>query len=292
MKKVSNDLYPFESHFLSIGGHNYHYIEEGEGDPVVMVHGNPSWSFYYRNLVQKLSPNFHCIVPDHIGMGYSDKPGDDTYNYTLSQRVYDLEEFLKAKGIAKNITLIVHDWGGMIGMSFARRNPDSIKQIVLLNTAGFLLPEAKKFPLMLRLTRTFLGAVAVRGFNAFNAGSTRIGVKRTKMSPEVRRGYTAPYNSWKNRIATYRFVQDIPLKKGDDSYDAFVDLQEHLHLFNNTPIMIAWGLKDIVFDKHVLDKWTEYYPHAEVNRFEDCGHYILEDAPEEVSKLIVDFLAD
>lgn len=291
MREISRVLYPFESNYMNINGHQYHYIEEGTGEPVVLIHGNPSWSFYYRKLIPKLSGRFHCIAPDHIGMGYSDKPSDKDYQYTLEQRVKDLEVFLEAKRITKNVTLILHDWGGIIGMSYARRHPDRIKKIVLLNTAAFLLPETKKFPLMLKLLRTSPGAFAVRAFNAFSAGATRIGVKRTKMSAEVRRAYTAPYNTWKNRIGTLRFIQDIPLKKEDSGYDCFEDLQNHLHLFKNTPVLIAWGLKDIVFDEHVLNRWNDYLPNAEVYRFEDCGHYILEDAQDEVGKLIVDFLA-
>lgn len=291
MAKVSSDLYPFESNYLTIGGHQYHYIEEGSGAPVVMLHGNPSWSFYYRELVKKLSPNYHCLVPDHIGMGYSDKPDDEAYSYTLPQRVKDLEAFMEAKGIHENITLIVHDWGGAIGMSYARRHPEAIKKIIVLNTSAFHLPKSKSFPFMLGITRTWAGTLFVRGFNAFNGGSTWIGVRRKRMPRAVRQGYTAPYDSWKNRIATLRFVQDIPLKKGDPGFDYVTDLQEHLHLFKDTPIMICWGLKDLVFDKHFLNKWIEYMPHAEVHRFEDCGHYVLEDAQEEIGELIVDFLA-
>lgn len=292
MHEVSSTLFPFKSHYLTIGGHRYHYIEEGKGEPVVMLHGNPSWSFYYRELIQKLSPHYRCLAPDHIGMGYSDKPGDETYSYTLPQRVKDLEEFLQAKGINQNITLILHDWGGAIGMSYARRHPETIKKIVILNTSAFHLPKNKSFPFALWITRTFLGAFFVRAFNAFSVGATLIGVKRIKMPREVRRAYCAPYNSWNNRIATLRFVQDIPLKKGDPGFDYVVDLQNHLHLFLHTPTLIVWGLKDLVFDIHFLEKWIEYLPHAQVHRFEDCGHYILEDAQEEVGKLIIDFLAD
>lgn len=289
--KVSYDLYPFESRYMTLGGHQLHYLEEGGGDAVLMIHGNPSWSFYYRDLIKKLSPFHHCLVPDHIGMGYSDKPSDDAYSYTLSQRVKDLEEFLDAKGINQNITLIVHDWGGIIGMSFACRHPQAIKKIVILNTAAFHLPEHKRFPFFLRFTRTLPGEFFLRAFNSFSIGATRIGVQRTAMSRQLRRAYTAPYNSWKNRIAILRFVQDIPLEKGDPCFDLVTDVQNHLHLFGNTPVLIAWGMKDKVFDRHFLNKWIEYLPHAQVHRFEDCGHYILEDAREEVGQLVIDFLA-
>ena len=132
MKGIDPDLYPFESHFETIYGHQYHYVEEGKGEPVVMLHGNPTWSFYYRELIKKLSPYFHCLAPDHIGCGYSDKPGDSHYSYTLEQRVKDLEFFLEKKGIDHNIHLVMHDWGGIIGMSYACRHPQSIKKLVII----------------------------------------------------------------------------------------------------------------------------------------------------------------
>ena len=133
-----------------------------------MLHGNPTWSFYYRELVKKLSPYFRCIAPDHIGCGYSDKPPDKTYSYTLEQRVNDVEEFLAKKGINENIHLVVHDWGGIIGMAFAHRHPASIKKLVIMNTAAFHLPKEKKFPLALSAYRTWAGAFVVRAFNGFS----------------------------------------------------------------------------------------------------------------------------
>jgi haloalkane dehalogenase len=290
-KKISQQLYPFQSHYMTIGGHKLHYLEEGGGDAVVMLHGNPSWSIYYRNLIQRLSPFYHCLVPDHIGMGYSDKPTDKAYSYTLSQRVKDLEVFLQNKGITHNITLILHDWGGIIGMCFARRHPEAIKKLVILNTAAFHPPEGKGFPFFLRLTRTLPGEFFLRAFNSFSIGATYLGVRRTSMSGALRQAYSSPYNSWKNRIAVLRFVQDIPRKKEDPGFAQITDLQDNLHLFSDTPVLIAWGMKDNVFDSHFLKKWIDYFPQAQVHRFEDCGHYVLEDAGEEIGQLVVDFLA-
>ena len=289
---ISPELYPFESHFENLSGHQYHYIDEGNGEPVVMLHGNPSWSFYYRNLIQKLTPYFHCLVPDHIGCGYSDKPGDEAYNYTLEQRVNDLEAFLHKKNITKNIHLVLHDWGGIIGMAYAHRHPESIKKIVILNTSAFHLPEGKKFPVVLTLTRTWIGAFLVRAFNAFAGLATIEGVKRIKLSKAVRKGFTAPYNSWKNRIAVLRFVQDIPLKPGDPGYALVKEVQENLFQFRNTPTLIAWGMKDFVFDKHFLETWMSYLPEARVHRFEDSGHYILEDQQEVICKLVFNFFTE
>jgi cis-3-alkyl-4-acyloxetan-2-one decarboxylase len=289
MKGVHTQLYPFKSHFETINGHQYHYVEEGKGQPVVMLHGNPTWSFYYRELIQKLSPHFHCLAPDHIGCGYSSKPGDAEYSYTLEQRIKDLEMFLEKKAIAENIHLIVHDWGGIIGMGYAHRHPQSIKKIVLLNTTAFHLPPGKNFPLGLRFIRTWVGAFLVRGFNIFSGLATIEGVKRIRLSKEIRKGLTAPYNSWRNRIATLRFVQDVPLKPTDPGYQIVSQMQDHLVQFQNTPTLIAWGMKDKVFDKHFLNAWIQFLPKARIYRFEDSGHYILEDQQEAIGHLVLDF---
>jgi haloalkane dehalogenase len=292
MKRISRTLYPFQSHFEDIGGHRYHYLDEGQGEPVVMLHGNPSWSFYFRELIKKLSPHFHCLCPDHIGCGYSDKPGDATYRYTLEQRVNDLESFLSKRGIRRNIHLVLHDWGGIIGMAYAHRHPGSIKKIVLLNTAAFHLPQEKKLPLLLHLFRTPVGGWLIRGFNAFSRLATIEGAKRIRLSKDIRNGLTAPYDSWQNRIATFRFIQDIPLKPEDPAFRLVTEVQEHLAQFRNTPTLIAWGMKDRVFDRHFLDTWLTYLPEARVHRFEDSGHYILEDQQETVGQLILDFFND
>lgn len=293
MKGVSPELYPFERHYETIGGHQYHYVEEGKGMPVVMLHGNPTWSFYYRELIQKLAPNFHCLAPDHIGCGYSDKPSDETYSYTLEQRVNDLEAFLQKKNITRDIHLVVHDWGGIIGMAYATRHPESIKKIVILNTSAFHLPQGKRFPVGLWFIRnTWAGAFLVRAFNAFSGLATIVGVKRIRLSKAARKGLTAPYNSWKNRIATLRFVQDIPLKAGDRGYGLVTDVQNHLVQFRNTPALIAWGMKDYIFDRHFLETWIQYLPGARVHRFEDSGHYILEDQQEAIGKLVIDFFKE
>jgi len=283
--------FPFKRNFINRNGQQYHFVNEGKGSPVVMVHGNPSWSFYYRNLVSQLSKNHQCIVPDHIGCGLSDKPGDESYDYTLANRIDDLEALLEHLGIKENITLVVHDWGGMIGMGYAARYPERVKRLVILNTGAFHLPKAKKLPPALWLGRnTFVGTLLVRGFNAFSSVASYIGVKRKPMSKEIRQAYVTPFNSWKNRISTLRFIQDIPLKTGDRNYALVSDISDSLAQFNKLPMLICWGLKDFVFDKHFLAEWQKRFPDAQVHAFDDCGHYILEDASDEVTLLINDFL--
>ena len=287
---VSTELYPFQGRYYDLDGLNYHYLDEGSGDPVVMVHGNPTWSFYYRDLVRSLSGQFRAIVPDHIGCGLSDKPGDDQYNYTLGRRADDLERLLDHLGICENITLVLHDWGGMIGSVFATRHPNRICRLVILNTSAFHLPPGKRFPLPLMLSRSILGAFLIRGFNAFSRTATRVCCTRVRLSPEVRRAYTEPYDSWKNLIATLRFVQDIPLKTGEPAYGLVSQVEENICKLADRPTLICWGMKDFVFDAHFLELWEAKFPNAEVHRFEDCGHYVLEDAREEIAALVQDFL--
>jgi cis-3-alkyl-4-acyloxetan-2-one decarboxylase len=287
---VAKALYPFADHYLDLPGLRYHYLDEGRGDPLVMLHGNPTWSFYYRNLVLGLLDNYRTIVPDHIGCGLSDKPDDSRYEYSLRQRVADLEALLDHLELRDNLTLILHDWGGMIGMAFAHRHPERIKRLVILNTAAFPIPQSKRLPWSLWWCRTpLIGPLLVRGLNAFCRGAVRHCVCKP-MSDEVRNGYLAPYDSWWNRIAVLRFVQDIPLTPADRGFDLVKEVADGLHQFATLPMLICWGKHDFVFDHHFLDEWRRRFPQAEVHVFPDAGHYVLEDAGAEISPLIRDFL--
>src|SRR6476469_1523032 len=152
-------LYPFTPRRFDRHGIGLSYLDEGAGDPVVMLHGNPTWSFYYRNFVLALRDSYRCIVPDHIGCGLSDKPPLSAYDYSLKSRIDDLEALLDHLNLRENLTLVLHDWGGMIGMAFAARYSERIKRIVASNTGAFPLPERKSLPWSLRLgRRTWLGA--------------------------------------------------------------------------------------------------------------------------------------
>ncbi|RYV03995.1 alpha/beta hydrolase [Shewanella sp. OPT22] len=285
-------LLPCKGHFFERNGLKQHYLNQGSGEPVVMVHGNPSWSYYYRNLVEQLQQDYQCIVPDHIGCGLSDKPGDNAYDYTLKSRIDDLEALLEHLNVKDNITLVVHDWGGMIGMGYAARHPERIKRLVVLNTGAFHLPQSKPLPIALWICRnTLLGSILVRGFNAFSSAASYVGVKREPMPKAVREAYVAPFNSWKNRISTLRFVQDIPMTPQDRNYQLVSDIAAGLEAFKDTPMLICWGLKDFVFDKHFLAEWKTRFPNAEVHEFDDCGHYILEDARDEVLSAVSNFMA-
>ena len=290
MKKVPKHLYPFESHWLQLDGLRLHFLDEGQGEALVAVHGNPTWSFYFRDLVRELRDDHRVIVPDHIGCGFSDKPADEAYDFTLGRRIEDFSKLMEELSLS-DVNLVVHDWGGMIALAWAVRNPDRIKRLVILNTAAFPLPESKRFPWQLWMVRdTPLGTLIVRGLNGFARGATHLACTRKKLSKEVRDAYCAPYDSWSNRIATLRFVEDIPLREGEAGYDIVSDTAAQLEVFRDRPVLVCWGAKDFVFDDHFLAEWRRILPEAEVHRFADCGHYILEDASEEVIPLIRRFL--
>lgn len=276
--------YPFTPKaFVHPNGLTQSYLDEGSGDPIVMLHGNPSWSYYWRKLVLGLRDRYRCLVPDHIGMGLSDKPDDDGpaatahYTYTLQSRIDDLERLLDSLQLGDDITLAVHDWGGMIGFGWALAHNARVKRLVVLNTASFPLPAAKAMPWQLRLGRdSMLGAGLIRGFNAFADGATRFGVNN-KMPSAVRDAYNAPYDSWANRISTLRFVQDIPLTSKDRAWSLVEAAGQRLPSYANRPAFIGWGLQDFVFDKHFLEGFQRALPNAEQQVFADAGHYVLED---------------
>jgi len=287
--ELPREIYPFKGSYLNLNGLRLHYLDEGKGDPVVMVHGNPTWSIYYREPVKALRDSYRTIVPDHMGCGLSDKPDDARYDYTLSRRVDDLDSLLAHLKIHDKITLVLHDWGGMIGMAYAARHAESIRRIVLFNTAAFHKPEEKPFPWLLWLCRdTGVGAFMIKRFNAFSRAATHLCCKRRSMPRDLRKAYTLPYEE--NNIATLRFVQDIPLRPGDRAYDIVTEIQDKLALFQHIPVLICWGEKDFVFDKYFLNEWIRIFPHAEIHRFPDCGHYVLEDASEEIVDIVRGFL--
>ncbi|MGX5729345.1 alpha/beta fold hydrolase [Pseudoxanthomonas beigongshangi] len=268
------------------------YLDEGprDGEVVVMLHGNPSWSYYWRKLVTGLSDRYRCIVPDHIGMGLSDKPSDERYDYTLQSRVDDLAALLRHLGITGPVTLAVHDWGGMIGFGWALSHAHQVKRLVITNTAAFPLPQAKPMPWQIALGRDWkLGAFIIRAFNAFSGGASYLGVEK-KMPADVRRAYVSPYDSWANRIATVRFMQDIPLGPGDKAWALLEEAGRRLPEFADRPALLGWGLRDFVFDKHFLAGFRAALPQAEVHAWDDAGHYVLEDKADELVPLIRDFL--
>jgi haloalkane dehalogenase len=291
--RISPSLYPFADHFLDRGGLRLHYIDEGQGEPVVMLHGNPTWSFHFRVLVLALRDRYHVVVPDHMGMGLSDKPDDSRYRYRLQSRADDLAALLDHLGLVRRVTLIMHDWGAMIGMAWAVRFPERVARLVLLNGAAFHVPPDAHVPAALHLVRNrALGALALRSSDFFIRTAARTCCTRRPLPGEVLDAYLAPYATWADRIALLRFPQDVPLVASDPSYGLVSTIEAGLEQFRQTPTMICWGDRDVVFPPRVLDIWRAHWPHAEIHRFPDCGHWVLEDAPDEIAACVRTFLGD
>lgn len=277
--------YPFAPKRLALDGHGLSYIDEGAGNVVVMLHGNPTWSFFYRKLVMLLKDSHRVIVPDHLGCGLSDKP--QNYPYRLKNHIDNLEALLASLDVGK-ITLIMHDWGGAIGMGYAARHPERIRALVVMNTAAF---RSKRLPWRIRICRTpMLGPLLVRGLNAFARAAIFMAVAKP-LPAEVAQGYLAPYDSWANRIAIMRFIEDIPLSESHPSWKTLLEIEAGLEHFRDTPMLLLWGGRDFCFTRAFFNSWRERFPAAAWEYFPRAGHYLLEDAFPAVGPSIASFLA-
>jgi haloalkane dehalogenase len=235
--------------------------------------------------VRALAPKMRCLVPDHIGMGVSEKPQD--YDYTLASRIADIQALVGSLGV-KRVHLVVHDWGGAIGFGFAARHPGLIGRIVILNTAAF---ASARIPWRIAVCKwPIVGPLLVRGANGFALPATWMAMCRRRLTDVERRGYLWPYDSWANRVAVSAFVQDIPLRSSHRSWTTLRAVEQGLAQFRDRPIRLIWGGRDFCFNDHFLGRWKEILPDAEVNRIADAGHYVLEDAREEVVPQITRFL--
>lgn len=279
-------LYPFTPKTVSINGHNLSYLDEGQGPAIVMLHGNPTWSFFYRNLVLALRSGFRVVVPDHMGCGLSDKP--QAYPYTLATHIDNLTSLILHLGLS-DISLMVHDWGGAIGLGFAGRHPEQIRSLVITNTAAFC---SSRLPWRIRLCRLpWLGALLVRGLNGFAGPALRMAVTH-KLPPAVARGYLQPYDSWRHRVAVHAFVRDIPLSASHVSWSTLVEVEQNLPKLRNKPMLILWGGKDFCFNDWFYGEWVRRFPEARRRYFAEAGHYLLEDAGSEIEVLAGDFFRE
>jgi len=277
-------LYPFESHGFETKAGRLHYLDEGAGEAVVMLHGNPTWSFLYRDLIRDLRSDFRCIAPDHMGCGLSDKP--QAWTYRLQDHIDHARALVESLEL-DSFSLVVHDWGGAIGMGLAETMPERVKRFVIMNTAAF---RSTRIPWRIAICRwPMIGEWIIRGLNGFAGPATKMAVRR-KMPAAVKRGFVWPYDSWENRIATHRFVQDIPMEPGHSSRGTLARIEGMLPDFTDRPMLIVWGRRDFCFDDHFLQEWRHRFPGAETVAFDDAGHYVLEDAGAEARQAIARFL--
>lgn len=280
-------LYPFPSRFHRLSGDQFmHYLDEGEpsSHAVIMVHGNPSWSFLYRDLVFALRDTHRCIVPDHLGCGFSARP---PRRVSLGEHMENLASWIQSLGL-DSFDLVVHDWGGPIGLgTVLSQFPAQLRKVIILNTAAF---ASLRIPFRIALCKTpLLGPALIRGFNLFALSATRMAVTRP-MSEAVSEGFLWPYRNSGTRRATADFVREIPLGPWHSSYRALRSIEETLPILKEKDTLIAWGMKDFCFNPAFLREWQRRLPGATVLEFPQAGHYLLEDTTSEQKSALIDFL--
>jgi haloalkane dehalogenase len=225
---------------------------------------------------------YRALALDNLGCGLSDKPQD--WPYHLEGHVRNTEEWLSSLKI-RDFVLVCHDWGGGIGMGVAVRHPEWIRRIVLMNTAAFL---SRDCPPSIYLCRCpGVGAMLVRGMNLFIRASLKWAVAKP-LPKDVKDGYLYPYGNWHDRIATLRFVQDIPLTGRHPTYPTLKALGEELPLLHDKPVKLLWGEKDFCLHLGFYEIWRKIYPHATAQTFPNAGHYLLEDAGAEIIPRILE----
>ena len=266
-----------------------HYLDEGQGaHPLLMVHGNPTWSFYWRSLIDAFSPQHRCVVPDHVGCGLSDKPSDKDYDYCLQTHIDNLVALIDHLDLQQT-TLLGHDWGGAIGLGAALARPERIARIVLFNTGAFPPPY---IPFRIRVCRApLLGRLALQGLNLFSLAAVRMAVEdRSRFTPQACAGLLAPYDNWQHRVAVYRFVKDIPATPRHRTWSTLEDIEQRLPTLASRPVLMIWGMRDWCFTPACLERLQLSFPDAEVERFEDVGHWVVEEARERIIDRLRPFL--
>jgi cis-3-alkyl-4-acyloxetan-2-one decarboxylase len=266
-------LYPFTPKRFKTAAGELSYVDEGPRarEAVLMVHGNPTWSFFYRDLIKDLSPRMRCIAPDHIGCGLSDKPQD--WDYTLPNHIANLATLVDSLDLDR-VHLVVHDWGGPIGLGAMLPRGGKLGRVVILNTAAF---ADTRIPWRIRLCRApLIGELIVRGFNGFAWPATWMAVQRP-LADEVKRGFLFPYGNWADRIATHRFVRDIPTGNGSPSDKALAEVEAALPELRRHKVKLLWGGADFCFNLHYLSRWKSILPEATASCHAQAGHYLLEE---------------
>ena len=286
------ELYPFESRWKTVAGRQMHYVDQchaastPEVAPTLLfVHGNPTWSFHWRELIKTFRPDYRCVAIDHLGCGLSEKGGPPL---RLAERIDHLVEFIDRLQLDR-ITLVAQDWGGAIGLGAMLQRRDVLERIVLFNTGAFPPPF---FPLRIRVCRTpLLGRLALQGFNGFSRAALRMTLSRAKRLPAlVEQAYLAPYDNWQNRQAVYDFVADIPPSPKHPTWATLSAIETGLPELASYPVCLIWGMQDWCFRPECLERFIEKWPQAEDHRLQDVGHWVVEDAPTAAQQKMAAFL--
>jgi pimeloyl-ACP methyl ester carboxylesterase len=281
--------FPFAPHYLDINGFQMHYVDEGSGEPIVLVHGDPTWGYLWREFIPPLAKQRRCIVPDQMGMGKSGTP-ESPYPYRLRHHIANLEALLLHLDL-RDLTLVLHDWGGPVGLGVATRHPHLIKRVILMNTWAFAPWPGGPFPRLIDIIRSDRGEKFVLEKNGYLEpallGTTHYPEKLTK---SVMDAYRAPFPTPASRRALLCWSRDIPVRETDPSFPEMKGIEQGLSAFGGTPTLLVWGMKDPVLFESVLRRWQRVYPHAVTREIDGASHFLQEDAPDQIVGFIEEFL--
>ena len=283
-------LYPFKFHWLDTDAGRMHFLDERPpadrpvAGTLLFVHGNPTWSFHWRKLIDALRSRFRCVAVDHVGCGLSDIA---PRTLRLKDRIKHLEALVDHLRLQR-VALVAQDWGGAIGLGLLTQRPELADRILLFNTGAFPPPSV---PWRIRACRLpLVGRIAVQGLNVFSRAALRMTMNRRRLEPAVAAGYLAPYASWKARRSVYDFVDDIPTATHQETWQLLADIESRLAMLANRPAALVWGMRDWCFTPDCLEPFIAAWPQAQVHRLDDVGHWVVEDAPEETLRLATQFL--
>jgi haloalkane dehalogenase len=282
---INRQEYPFASHYLEVSAGRLHYVDEGSGPAVVMVHGNPTWSYLYRHMIKQLQPEYRCIAMDHIGFGLSDKPTD--WSYLPVDHAANLTALIDGLGL-KDITLVVQDWGGPIGLAYAFARPENVSRIIIMNTWAWPVNRDWYYIAFSGFMGGPIGRLLIRRYNFFARSIMRqaFGDKR-KLTPAAHEHYLRALSAAEDRKGCYVFPRQIV--KATPWLD---QLWSNISVLKGKPTLIVWGMKDIAFREKELKRWESTFPEARTVRLSSVGHFVQEEAPDELAAAVVPFLRE
>lgn len=278
-----NGTFPYQAHFLEINGFQMHFVDEGKGDPIVCIHGMPTWGYLYRNFIKELSKTNRVIVPDQMGFGKSEVPKGKEYR--MDEHVKNLKKFILKLDL-KEITLVVQDWGGPIGFGFAVDYPARIKRLVIMNTSIGVMRENSK---------PWWEPMEKRGkykdFIKNTSNLIKMGIyNKDKITSTLLNAYSAPFPEDDYYSGALIWPKDIPVGNSHPSAKPMLHVRKNLEKLKDKKKILIWGMKDPIFPPKMIDWWKKIYPNIEVHKIEEASHFLQEDVPEQIIKLIQEFL--
>ena len=282
---IDGQEYPFVSQYFDVPAGRLHYVDEGSGQPIVMVHGNPTWSYLYRHLIKRLRPEYRCVAIDHLGFGLSDKPKD--WGYLPADHAANLAALIEGLGL-KDITLAVQDWGGPIGLSYAVVHPENVARIIIMNTWAWPVNRDPYYIAFSGFVGGPIGRMLIRRYNFFARTIMRqaFGDKR-KLTVAAHEHYLRALSDPEDRTGCLVFPKQII-----GSTPWLAQLRDNMSRLNGKPTLIVWGMKDIAFREKELKRWERTFPEARSIRLSSVGHFVQEEAPEELAEAVVPFLRE